>query len=102
MDHKTEAEKSTVDLKIYFGVFVALMVLSIVTVAASSLQLATAMAITLALVIAAVKGSLVASVFMHLTHEKQWIVYSLILTVVFFLFLIFIPLFGFLDRVQYH
>ncbi len=101
MDRKTEAEESKVDLKIYIGVFFALMVLTVVTVAASSLQLATAMAITVALIIALVKGSLVASFFMHLVHEKKWIVYSLVLTVAFFFLLILIPVLSYWDRVQY-
>ena len=102
MDRKTEAEESIVDVKIYIGVFFALMVLTIVTVAASSLQLATTLAISVALIIAVVKGSLVASFFMHLLHEKRWIFFSLLLTVVFFLFLIFLPVLGYLDRVKYH
>jgi len=39
------------------------------------------------------KGSMVAGVFMHLSHEKQWIYGALLLTVVFFIVLIFVPLF---------
>jgi cytochrome c oxidase subunit 4 len=101
LDRKTEAEESKEDLRIYIGVFVALLILSIVTVAAASLQLATTLAIALALVIATVKGSLVASFFMHLIHEKKWIFFSLLLTLAFFLFLMFLPLFTYLDRVQY-
>ena len=41
------------------------------------------LAITVALIIATMKGSMVASVFMHLSHEKQWIYGALMLTVVF-------------------
>lgn len=102
MDRKTEADESKIDLRIYIGVFFALMVLTVVTVAASSLQLATTLAITVALIIAVVKGSLVASFFMHLIHEKKWIFFSLVLTFAFFLFLIFLPLLGYFDRVRYH
>jgi cytochrome c oxidase subunit IV len=43
------------------------------------------------------KGSMVASVFMHLSHEKQWIYGALILTAVFFIVLIFVPLFTIKD-----
>ena len=49
-------------------------------------------AITVALIIATMKGSMVASVFMHLSHEKKWIYGSLLLTVVFFIVLLFLPL----------
>ncbi len=40
---------------------------------------------TLALIIATIKGSMVAAVFMHLNHEKPWIYGSLLLTVIGFL-----------------
>ena len=39
------------------------------------------LAITVALIIAAMKGSMVAAVFMHLSHEKRWIYGALLLTV---------------------
>jgi cytochrome c oxidase subunit IV len=38
------------------------------------------------------KGSMVASIFMHLSHEKKWIYGALLLTVVFFIVLLFVPL----------
>src|SRR5215510_10432195 len=50
------------------------------------------LAITVALIIASVKGSLVAAVFMHLSDEKKWIYGSLILTVVFFFVLMMLPI----------
>ena len=56
-------------------------------------------AITVALVIAAMKGSMVAGVFMHLSHEKQWIYGALLLTVVFFIVLMFVPLFTSMDGI---
>jgi cytochrome c oxidase subunit 4 len=83
----------------YIIVFVALMVFTVITVAASRLSLAVPLAITVALVIAAMKGSMVAGVFMHLSHEKQWIYGALILTVVFFIVLIFVPLFTVSDTI---
>jgi cytochrome c oxidase subunit 4 len=76
----------------YIIVFVALMAFTIITVAASRLSLAVPIAITVALIIAAMKGSMVAGVFMHLSHEKKWIYGALALTVVFFIVLIFVPL----------
>jgi len=67
----------------YLMVFGALLVLTVVTVAVSRLELGVEMAVAVALAIATVKGSMVASVFMHLSHEKKLIYGVLILTVVF-------------------
>ena len=50
-----------------------------------------ALAITIALIIATMKGSMVAAIFMHLNHEKKWIYGALVLTVVFFVVLILLP-----------
>src|SRR5438477_8701 len=50
-----------------------------------------ALAITIALIIATMKGSMVAAIFMHLNHEKKWIYGALVLTVVFFTVLILLP-----------
>ena len=81
----------------YMIVFVSLMVFTVITVAVSGLHLAVPIAITVALVIAATKGSMVAGVFMHLSHEKQWIYGALLLTVLFFIVLMFVPLFTVMD-----
>jgi cytochrome c oxidase subunit 4 len=63
-----------------------------ITVAANQIHLAVPVAITVALLIATMKGSMVASIFMHLSHEKKWIYGALLLTVVFFIVLLFVPL----------
>ena len=42
---------------------------------------------------------MVASVFMHLSHEKKWIYGALLLTIVFFIFLMCIPLFTIMDTI---
>ena len=76
----------------YMKVGAALLVFTAITVAANRLHLAVPLAITVALVIAATKGSMVAAVFMHLSHEKKWIYGALLLTVVFFIVLLFIPI----------
>src|SRR3989442_326119 len=55
--------------------------------------------ITVAVNIASFKGSMVASVFMHLSHEKRWIYGSLLLTVAFFIVLLFVPLFTTMDTI---
>ena len=82
----------------YILVFVALAALTVVTVAVSYLHLSVGMAIVLALFIATIKGSLVACFFMHLISERKLIYSVLILTVVFFVFLMLVPLGTFLDH----
>ncbi len=52
-----------------------------------------------ALVVATIKGSLVAMYFMHLLHERKVIYWVLMLTVIFFVFLMFVPLLTNLDRI---
>jgi cytochrome c oxidase subunit 4 len=69
-----------------------LLVFTAITVAANQVHLAVPVAITVALIIATMKGSMVASIFMHLSHEKKWIYGALLLTVVFFIVLLFVPL----------
>jgi len=87
-DHPVDIDRQ---VRIYITVFVALMILTIVTVAVSYLHLPMAMAVTVALVVAAVKGSLVACYFMHLIAEKKLIYAVLVLTVVFFVVLLALP-----------
>ncbi len=86
-------------VRTYLFVFGALLVLTVVTVLAFFVHLAVPVAITVALIIATIKGSLVASFFMHLAHERKLIYWSLIITVAFFVFLIFLPLLGLVDPV---
>ena len=52
------------------------------------------------LFIATIKGSLVAGYFMHLISERKLVYAVLILTLIFFLALIFLPLGGYFGRVQ--
>src|SRR5205823_10699688 len=76
----------------YMMVGAALFVFTAITVAVNQVHLAVPLAITVALIIAATKGSMVASVFMHLSHERKWIYGALILTVIGFFLVIFLPL----------
>ena len=79
-------------VKLYIGVFAVLFVLTIVTVAASRVDLGGAGNVVLALAIAAFKASLVAAVFMHLKWEKApWIWFPLVLCAIFFVFLMAVP-----------
>ncbi len=81
----------------YMMVFAMLMVFTVITVGASRFELAVPAAITVALIIAAMKGSMVGAVFMHLSHEKRWVYGMLLLTAVFFIVLLLIPIFTSLD-----
>lgn len=90
VDHSPEEMKKHV-LE-YMGVFGALLFFTFVTVWAASWKVALPASIAIAIAIAAVKGGLVASVFMHLKGEKPMILWCLILTFVFFLGLILLPL----------
>lgn len=83
----------------YVLVFVTLMGLTLVTVAVSYLHLPLPAAIVVALAIATVKGSLVASYFMHLISEKKLIYLVLGFTVFFFVMVLLFPTFTALDRV---
>jgi cytochrome c oxidase subunit IV len=78
-------------VRVYITVFVALMALTVVTVAISYLHLPTAAAVALALFVATIKGSLVACYFMHLISEKKLIYVVLVITVVKFAALMALP-----------
>ena len=97
-DHAAHAEHAGHDpadidrhVRIYITVFVALMVLTIVTVAISRLHLSEPVAVAVALAVALVKGSLVACYFMHLISEKKLIYAVLALTAAFFVVLLALP-----------
>ena len=76
----------------YWKIGAALFVFTAITVAVNQVHLAVPLAITVALIIAVTKGSMVASVFMHLSHERQWIYGALLLTIAFFAVLMLVPL----------
>jgi len=86
-------------VRAYILVFVSLMALTVITVAVSYLHLPVHQAIAVALVIATIKGSLVACYFMHLISEKKLILWVMLLTVVFFVVLLLVPAFTVADRI---
>ena len=88
-------------VRTYIIVFVSLLALTLITVTISYLHLNVPLAITVALIIAAIKGSLVASYFMHLISEKKVIYGALILTVVLFIALMWLPIFAHSDPIIY-
>ena len=79
-------------VRTYITVFVALMALTIVTVAVGYLHLPIGQAVAVALVIASIKGSLVASYFMHLISERKLIYAVLVSTVALFAVLMLVPM----------
>lgn len=96
-EHEIDVDKH---VRTYIIVFVSLMALTLVTVAVAYLHLPTGAAIAVALLIASVKGSLVACYFMHLISEKKLIYAVLVFTVIFFLAVLLGPLLTNLDEVS--
>ena len=87
-DHAVDIDRH---VRIYITVFVALMALTIITVGISYLHLPIGLAVTAALLVATIKGSLVACYFMHLISEKKLIYAVLALTIIFFVALLALP-----------
>ena len=91
-DAHNDPEHIKREVRVYLYVFGSLAVLTGATVAARYLlDLPMAYAITLALIIAAIKGTLVAGFFMHLLSERKVIYGVLILTAFFFAVLLWGP-----------
>ncbi len=88
---ESEAARVRQHLRVYVMVFVALAVLTVVTVAISYLHLPTVFAISVAMVVATVKASLVAGYFMHLISEEKVILWLLLLCAAFFVALMALP-----------
>jgi cytochrome c oxidase subunit 4 len=87
-DHAADIDRH---VRVYITVFVALMALTIITVAVSRLHLPVHIAVTVALLVATIKGSLVACYFMHLISEKRLIYAVLTVTAFFFVALLALP-----------
>ena len=95
----SSVEETKKHVAAYMKVAATLGVMTVVTVLASYLDVAVPVAIVIALAIATFKGSLVASVFMHLIGERKAIYWALALTVVFWVFLMSLPLLGQWDAI---
>ena len=94
--HSAEFDKH---VRGYIFVFVTLMALTLITVAVWRLHLPVPLAIAVALVIATVKGSLVACYFMHLISEKKLILSVMLLTIGLFVVLLLVPVLTVADRI---
>jgi caa(3)-type oxidase subunit IV len=82
--HDNSPEAVQKEIRKYLIVFGMLAILTVITVGISQLHLPTPQAIALGLVVATIKGSLVAAFFMHLLSERKLIYAVLVLTVFFF------------------
>jgi cytochrome c oxidase subunit 4 len=89
-------------VRTYIYVFVSLMALTIITVTISRFHLPVPAAITFALIVACIKGGLVASYFMHLISERKLIYWVLGLTVAFFFAVLLLPLWSHFDPILNH
>ena len=86
-------------IQTYIRVFIALGVLTVITVAVSYLNVSFIEAFFIAMKVATIKGSLVLGYFMHLITERQMIIWILVATVTTFIILMFIPLISLTDQV---
>jgi len=89
--NQSEAESVRQHVRVYLMVFAALAVLTVFTVGISQLHLATTHAITVAIMVATVKASLVALYFMHLISEEKVILWLLLLCAAFFAAVMLLP-----------
>lgn len=87
-------------VRIYMVVFASLMALTLVTVGISYLHLPTIPAVGLALIVASVKGTLVACYFMHLISERKLVLIVMALTVFFFLGVLLGPVLTEIDEIR--
>ena len=79
-------------IKVYRHIFLALLVFTVITVAISYVHFDLVwVGILVGLLIAGIKGYLVAANFMHLNNEKKMIYWILILTASFLVLLFFMP-----------
>lgn len=82
VDHEEDIQEH---IRTYVLVFVALAVLTGLTVAVAYIEFSMVLAVIIGLTIATVKGGLVAGYFMHLVTEEKVIYVVLAFTVAFFL-----------------
>lgn len=89
-------------LKVYYIIFASLAALTLVTVAVASLDLDIGMAVLVAMVVASIKGTLVACYFMHLITERGMLFWILGICAVFFAALMMLPVLTVTESVGVH
>lgn len=87
-DHAVDIDKH---VRTYIVIFATLAALTVITVAVYYVHLPVMAAIGVALLIAAIKASLVACYFMHLISERKLIFLVLVITIAFFIALLLLP-----------
>lgn len=100
--HFANMEEAVKHRNQYLMVFGALAGLTIVTVGIAYIHLPTPIAVTLAMIVALTKGSLVAAFFMHLISERKALYSLLTLCVFFFAVLLTVPVVTEHDSVGTH
>ncbi len=90
--HTHDAQSVKKEVRVYLMVFLALAILTVITVAISYLHLPVMGAVVLALIVATVKAGLVAGFFMHLISERQCIYALLLFAGIFFVSILLLPL----------
>ena len=86
--HAGESHEHITPLSVYIGVFGALMVLTVVTVAISYMGIPQPWSLIIAMIVAVTKATLVCSVFMHLIWDRRLNV-LVVLGAVFFMLVFF-------------
>ncbi len=82
------------EIKKYYNVFGGLLIFTVITVALSYIHVNTVVSVTIALIVATTKASLVASIFMHLAHEQKAIYLIMGMTAFFFTGMLLLIVFG--------
>lgn len=100
--HGDDAAAVRKHLRIYIGVFIALLVGTILTVGASYINLGGFGNIALALFIATIKAGLVGAFFMHLSAERKTIYVVLVFTAFFFVALMALTMWALSDFPRFH
>ncbi len=95
----SSAEDIKKHIVVYYKVFAALAVLTTLTVAISYLDFGIGAAVLVAMLVASVKGTLVACYFMHLLTERGMIFWVLGLCAFFFALLMVLPVVTIADSV---
>ena len=83
------------EVKKHIGIYFFLLFLTAVNFVVSKLHLLGDQTLLGVLAVATLQGGLVAAYFMHLISEKKFIIFILVVTFIFFLVLLFLPVLGF-------
>ncbi len=87
-------------VKTYITILVSLLVLTLATVGISQITATVTVRITIAVVLAMIQGFLSVGYLMHLNAERKFIYWVLLLTIIFFVVLVFLPLLTVSDSIS--